>query len=45
MAPPPLELAYEDIRGHVPIFCHALRGAFSDDDTDIEFVTLHAVEK
>ncbi len=42
---PPLVLNDQDLRGHVPIFCHALKGAFSDDDTDIEFVTLHAVEK
>lgn len=42
---PALELNREDRRGYVPISCHALKGAFSDDDTDIEFVTLHAVEK
>ncbi len=42
---PPLKLNRKDLRGHVPILCHALKGAFSDDDTDIEFVTLHAVEK
>lgn len=42
---PSLKLNDQDLRGHVPIFCHALHGAFSDDDTDIEFVTLHAVEK
>lgn len=35
----------EDLRGFVPIFAAAFEGAFSDDDTDIEFVTLHAVEK
>jgi ADP-ribosylglycohydrolase len=42
---PELKLAREDRRGYIPIFCDALHGAFSDDDTDIEFVTLHAVEK
>ena len=34
-----------DLRGYVPILAAAFEGAFSDDDTDIEFVTLHAVEK
>lgn len=34
-----------DLRGFIPIFADAFEGAFSDDDTDIEFVTLHAVEK
>ncbi len=34
-----------DLRGFVPILAAAFEGAFSDDDTDIEFVTLHAVEK
>jgi hypothetical protein len=34
-----------DWRGYVPIFMDACWGAFADDDTDIEFVTLHAVEK
>jgi len=34
-----------DRRGHVNILGEALGGAWSDDDTDIEFVTLHAVEK
>ncbi len=42
---PPLKLNYDDFRSHVPILCDAFHGAFSDDDTDIEFVTLHAVEK
>jgi ADP-ribosylglycohydrolase len=41
---PPLKMNDRDLRGYVPIICHALHGAFSDDDTDIEFVTLHAVE-
>ena len=35
----------EDHRGHIPYVAVGLGGAFSDDDTDIEFVTLHAVEK
>lgn len=34
-----------DLRGFVPILAAGFEGAFSDDDTDIEFVTLHAVEK
>lgn len=34
-----------DRRGYVNIFMNAMEGAMSDDDTDIEFVTLHAVEK
>jgi hypothetical protein len=40
-----LKINNRDRRGYVPILVNALRGAFSDDDTDIEFVTLHAVEK
>lgn len=42
---PELKLNRNDRRGHIPIMCGAVKGAFSDDDTDIEFVTLHAVEK
>lgn len=42
---PELKINAKDRRGHIPIMVNALRGAFSDDDTDIEFVTLHAVEK
>ncbi len=42
---PDLEINRRDRRGHIPVLASALRGAFSDDDTDIEFVTLHAVEK
>ena len=34
-----------DLRGYCPVLTEWLEGAFSDDDTDIEFVTLHAVEK
>lgn len=42
---PALKINSKDRRGHIPVLASALRGAFSDDDTDIEFVTLHAVEK
>ncbi len=42
---PELQINRTDRRGYIPIMTNALRGAFSDDDTDIEFVTLHAVEK
>ncbi len=34
-----------DLRGYCPLVMNWLNGAFSDDDTDIEFVTLHALEK
>ena len=34
-----------DLRGYCRIMSYWFGGAFSDDDTDIEFVTLHAVEK
>jgi ADP-ribosylglycohydrolase len=40
-----LKINRNDLRGYIPIFTAAVEGAFSDDDTDIEFVTLHAVEK
>ena len=40
-----LKINTKDRRGHIPTLVDAVRGAFSDDDTDIEFVTLHAVEK
>ena len=40
-----LKINNNDRRGHIPILARSLGGAFSDDDTDIEFVTLHAVEK
>ncbi len=43
--PNPLRMRLNDARGFVPVVCEFLGGAFSDDDTDIEFVTLHAVEK
>jgi ADP-ribosylglycohydrolase len=34
-----------DWRGFIPVFMDAVEGAFADDDTDIEFIILHAVEK
>jgi ADP-ribosylglycohydrolase len=34
----------KDLRGYTHIFASAMGGAYSDDDTDIEFVILHAVE-
>ena len=40
-----IRLNRQDWRGYIPIFMNAVEGAFADDDTDIEFVTLHAVEK
>lgn len=39
-----IKMNHTDRRGNVNIFADALCGAWSDDDTDIEFVTLHAVE-
>jgi hypothetical protein len=40
-----INLNRDDWRGYIPIFMDAVEGAFADDDTDIEFVTLIAVEK
>ncbi|WPP51389.1 ADP-ribosylglycohydrolase family protein [Catalinimonas niigatensis] len=40
-----LKMNHDDRRAYVPIMAGAMGGAWSDDDTDIEFVTLHAVEK
>ena len=40
-----INLNRDDWRGYIPIFMDAVEGAFADDDTDIEFVTLLAVEK
>ncbi|MEK6480646.1 ADP-ribosylglycohydrolase family protein [Catalinimonas sp. 4WD22] len=40
-----LKMNADDRRAFVPIMAGAMGGAWSDDDTDIEFVTLHAVEK
>lgn len=42
---PELKINSRDRRGFIPLMAQTLGGAFSDDDTDIEFVTLHAVEK
>jgi hypothetical protein len=42
---PALSINGRDRRGHIPLLTNTLGGAFSDDDTDIEFVTLHAVEQ
>lgn len=42
---PSIRMNRNDLRGFVPILASAFEGAFSDDDTDIELVTLHAVEK
>ncbi len=42
---PSIRLNRDDLRGYVPIVAHWLEGAISDDDTDIEFLTLHAVER
>lgn len=35
----------DDHRSYLPVLATMFEGAYSDDDTDIEFVTLHAVEK
>jgi len=35
----------KDLRGFCPMTVNWFGGAFSDDDTDIEFVTIHALEK
>ncbi|MEM6978326.1 MAG: ADP-ribosylglycohydrolase family protein [Planctomycetota bacterium] len=40
-----IRLNRHELRGHVPVLLRTFDGAFSDDDTDIEFVTLHAVER
>jgi len=40
-----IDINRDDWRGYIPIFMDAVEGAFADDDTDIEFITLHAVEK
>lgn len=40
-----LNMQENDRRAYIHIMADALGGAWSDDDTDIEFVTLHAVEK
>lgn len=40
-----LSINRKDLRGFCAVVINWLEGAFSDDDTDIEFVTLHALEK
>jgi len=40
-----LRINRDDARAYVPYMFTAFDGAYSDDDTDIEFVTLHAVER
>src|SRR5690606_26271372 len=40
-----LRINANDWRGVVPILANLFEGAFGDDDTDIEFVTLHGVEQ
>ncbi|MDQ8186859.1 ADP-ribosylglycohydrolase family protein [Pelagicoccus sp. SDUM812002] len=42
--PADLKMNLTDRRSFTPIMADAMGGAWSDDDTDIEFVTLHAVE-
>jgi ADP-ribosylglycohydrolase len=42
---PAIRMNRDDHRSYLPILAGAFEGAYSDDDTDIEFVTLHAVEK
>jgi ADP-ribosylglycohydrolase len=44
-APEHLKVHRSEHRGNLPIINAWLEGAVSDDDTDIEFVTLYAVEK
>ena len=40
-----IRLHRDDHRSYLPILARMFEGAYSDDDTDIEFMTLHAVEK
>lgn len=40
-----LRVNAKDARGYVPFVAGMFDGAWSDDDSDIEFVTLHAVEE
>ena len=42
---PSIRLHRDDHRSYLPILAVMFGGAYSDDDTDIEFVTLHTVEK
>ena len=39
-----LKMNIDDRRAYLPMLADALGGAWSDDDSDIEFVVLHAVE-
>ncbi|MFO7775737.1 MAG: ADP-ribosylglycohydrolase family protein [Candidatus Hydrogenedentota bacterium] len=40
-----LRINRDDHRAYAPYMFTAFDGAYSDDDTDIEFVTLHAIEE
>jgi hypothetical protein len=40
-----LRMNLDDRRAYIHIMADAMGGAWSDDDTDVELVTLHAVEK
>src|SRR5690554_5489932 len=40
-----IKMNTDDRRGYIRIMADALGGAWSDDDTDIEFVMLHGLEK
>ena len=40
-----LSINRQDLRAYCQLLTNWIGGAFSDDDTDIEYVTLHAVEK
>ena len=42
---PSIRMNRNDSRSFLPVLADMFEGAYSDDDTDIEFVTLHAVEK
>jgi hypothetical protein len=42
---PAIRMNRDDHRSCLPVLATMFEGAYSDDDTDIEFVTLHAVEK
>lgn len=42
---PAIHMNRDDHRSYLPVLVTMFEGAYSDDDTDIEFVTLHAVEK
>jgi ADP-ribosylglycohydrolase len=42
---PAIRMNRDDHRSYLPVLATMFEGAYSDDDTDIEFVTLHAVER